>query len=346
MKLSKELKTGIITLLAIGLLVAGINFLKGNSFFGGDEVYVAYFPNSGQLAPATSVYVNGVAVGKVLTVEYVPEGDSMSKVRVEFNIQEDNVRIPKGSKVEIGNFDLLNKGILLTFNTDLSKGFYKPGDRIQGVVASDMISQVKSYADPTVQKLQQLINTVDKTVTSISAFWDKTATSKLESSMNEVELAIKRFGNVAVEVEDLVASEKAKLGRIISNVESISANLKSSNDKISAIVGNAKKITDDLVTVNYKSVVEDAQKTVQKLNAMLEDANNGNGTLGKLLHDEKLYNELVNTNKELQELVDDITLHPERYIHFSVFGAKTKGVPLTGKEEKALRKMLSDTIPH
>ncbi|HLP54499.1 MAG TPA: MlaD family protein [Fluviicola sp.] len=344
MKLSKELKAGIITLLAIGLLVAGINFLKGNSFFGGDDQYEAYFPNSGNLAPATSVYVNGVAIGKVLTVEYQPHGDSLSKVKVTFNIQDDNVQIPRGSKVEIGSVDFLNKGILLTLNSDLSKGYYKPGDKIQGSVESDMISQVKAYADPTIQKLQSLISTVDRTVTSINAFWDTTATSKIEASMNEVQIAIKRFGNVAIEVEDLVASEKAKFGRIMSNVESISANLKASNDKISGIIGNTKKITDDLVTVNYKSVVEDAQKTIQKLNGLLEDASNGEGTLGKLLHDEKLYNELVNTNKELQELVDDITVHPERYIHFSVLGAKTKGVPLTPREEKKLRNFL-DTIP-
>jgi phospholipid/cholesterol/gamma-HCH transport system substrate-binding protein len=345
LKLSKELKAGIITLLAIGLLVAGINFLKGNSFFGGDDQYEAYFPNSGNLAPATSVYVNGVAVGKVLTVDYNPGGDSLSMVKVTFNIQDDNVRIPRGSKLEIGSVDFLNKGLLLTLNSDLSKGYYKPGDRIRGVVASDLMSQVKAYADPTVQKLTSLIATVDKTVNSISAFWDTTATSKIEASMNEVQIAIKRFGNVAVEVEDLVASEKVRLAKIMSNVESISGNLKASNDKITAIIGNVKKISDDLVTVNYKSVVEDAQKTIQKLNATLDAANNGEGTLGKLLHDEKLYNELVNTNKELQELVDDITLHPERYIHFSVLGAKTKGVPLSGKEEKKLRTLL-DSIPN
>lgn len=334
-----------ITLLAIALLVAGINFLKGNSFFGGDDQYVAYFPNSGNLAPATSVYVNGVAVGKVLSVDYVPNGDSLSKVKVTFNIQDDNVKIPRGSEVEVGSVDFLNKGILLTLSSDLSKGYYQPGERIQGKVAVDLMTQVKDYADPALKKLQSLITTVDKTVTSISAFWDTTATSKIESSMNEIHTAIIRFGNVAEEVEGLVASEKVKLSKIMSNVESISGNLKASNEKIAAIIGNTKKITDDLLTVNYKGVVEDAQKTIQKLNAALEAANNGQGTLGKLLHDEQLYNELVNTNKELQELTEDIQLHPERYIHFSVLGAKTKGVPLTGQEEKKLRKLL-DTIPN
>ncbi len=86
------------------------------------------------------------------------------------------------------------------------------------------------------------------------------------------------------------------------------------------------------------------RKPIQKLNNTLEEVNSGQGSLGKLLKDEALYNELVNTNKEMQELVEDIQLHPERYIHFSVLGARTKGVPLTGRDEKKLRKLL-DTIP-
>jgi len=344
LKISKELKTGVILLLAIGLLVTGVNFLKGHSFFGGDDKYVAYFPNSGNLAPASSVYVNGVAIGKVLAVEYVDKGSVNRKVKVSFSISNSDVKIPRGSVIEIGGVDLLTKGLLIKMNSDLSKGYYKEGEAIQGIVAVDMVSQLKEYADPISQKIQKMMVSIDETVNSLNSFWDTTATSEIEESMQEIKIAIRRFGNVAVEVEDLVASEKLKLGRIFSNVESITNNLKASNEKIAGIIGNTKKITDDLVTVNYKAVVEDAQKTIQKLNNTLDAVNSGEGTMGKLLKDEKLYNELVNTNKRMQDLVEDIELHPERYIHFSVLGAKTKGVPLNGRDERKLRKLL-DTIP-
>jgi phospholipid/cholesterol/gamma-HCH transport system substrate-binding protein len=134
------------------------------------------------------------------------------------------------------------------------------------------------------------------------------------------------------------------LGRIMTNVESITLNLKKSNDQIAGIIGNAKRITDDLVTADFKKVVGDAQQTIKTLNAVLETAQKGEGTLGKLLGDDKLFNELVETNNELQNLVNDLQLHPERYIHFSVLGAKTKGVPLTAIEEKKLRQLI-DSIP-
>ena len=343
-KFSKEVATGFFVILAIGLLVAGINFLKGNSFFGGDDYYYAYFPNSGQVTPATDVVVNGVIVGKVLDVQLTDDKDSLKRVIIRFNIQDKNFKIPIGSTVEAGAIDLFSKGLIVRANPDISKGFYEPGNEVPGIVLTDITTQVKSYVDPITQKLQLIMTSVDKTLTDLSAFWDTTASSEMESSLREVKLAIKKFGNAASEIEALVVEEKVKLSRIMSNVQDITYNLKKSNDTVKAIVGNVKRITDDLVTADFKGVIENAKNTLAKVNTSLEAANNGEGTLGKLLGDESLYNELVRTNQELQNLVNDLQVHPERYIHFSVFGAKTKGVPLTNLEEKRLRNLL-DTIP-
>ena len=344
MKISKELITGAIVILAIGLLVAGVNFLKGNSFFGGDDLYYAYFPNSGQLAPASPVTLNGVSVGKVMSVDYVPENNPEKQVKVSFNISADNVRIPKGSQIEIGSLDLFSKGMLIHLSSDISKGYCESGDYIEGVVASDMITQVKSYADPISQKLQVMMSSIDKMVAGISAFWDSTATSEIEGSLKEVKVAIRRFGNAAEEIEELVVSEKVKLSRILANVETITLNLKKSNDAVKNIVGNVETITDDLVTADFKGVIGNAKETLAGINAVLDSAKSGEGTLGKLLGDESLYNELVKSNIELQDLLNDIQVHPERYIHFSVMGAKTKGVPLTNSEEIKLKQLL-DSIP-
>lgn len=344
MKISKEIKTGIIAVAAIAMLVAGINFLKGNSFFGGDKKYYAYFPNSGQLAVASNVTLNGVIVGKVLEVEYVPQNALDKRVRVAFSIQNEDVKLTVGSIVEIGSLDLFNKGMLISVSSDLSKGFYKPGATLEGRLAVDMMAQVKSYADPISQKVQAMMSSIDKMVTSLTAFWDTTATSEIEQSMKQVKIAIERIGNVAEEVQLLVGEEKVKFGRIMNNVESITQNLKKSNEEVTNIIGNTKKITDEMVTADFKGVISNASQTLKTFNTVLASAQKGEGTLGKLLGDDKLFNELVQTNKDLQELVDDIQMHPERYIHFSVFGAKTKGVPLSPAEEQKLRLILDSTV--
>jgi phospholipid/cholesterol/gamma-HCH transport system substrate-binding protein len=344
LKISKEITTGFFTILAVGLLVAGVNFLKGSSFFGGDQVYYAYFPNSAGVTPATSVYVNGVDVGKVLEVELTGSPDSLRKVKIKFNIQEPEFKIAKGSVVEAGGVDMFTKGITIKMNPDLTAGYYPEGAEIQGTVTTDITSQVKSYADPIVQKLQVMMTSIDRLATGVSSFWDTTATSELEATFKEVKTAIHKFGNAANEIETLLTDEKVKLSRIMSNVEAITLNLKKSNDTVKAIVGNVKRVTDDLVSADFKGVIGSAKITLEKINTALDNANKGEGTLGKLLSDDSLFEELVKTNQELQNLLNDLQVHPERYIHFSVFGAKTKGVPLTKQEEDKLRNLL-DSIP-
>ncbi|MDC1186430.1 MlaD family protein [Crocinitomicaceae bacterium] len=343
MKISKEIKTGVIAIAAIGLLVTGVNFLKGNSFFGGDEIYYSYYPNSGQLAGASNVTLNGVAVGKVLSIENVASTDPNKVVKVSFNIQHDNIKIPKGTIVQIDNLDLFGKGLVLKMPDSLTNGYYKSGAKIPGELVVDMMSQVKQMAEPVAAKLQTLMTSIEKVVQSATTLVDTNSAESIEGTILELKVAIKRFGNVALETENLVKSEKVKLGRIFSNVEGITENLKASNEKVAEIIGNTKKITDDLVSADFKSVINEAKLTLTSFNKLLASANSGEGTLGKLISDEKLYNELVQTNKSLQNLVNDISVHPERYIHFSAIGRKTKGVPLTSDEEKRLRNLLDST---
>jgi phospholipid/cholesterol/gamma-HCH transport system substrate-binding protein len=344
LKITKEVKTGVIAILAIALIITGVNFLKGNSFFGGDDVYYGYFPESGGLLPASGVAVNGVGVGKVIAIEYMPHEPIDRKVRITFNIQNKDIRIPKGTEIQIGSLDLFNKAILLNFPHIPSGGYYHPGAKLQGEVAKDMMQQVQAYADPLTKKLQKLMGNVDRVVTSFSSFWDTTATSEIEASLKEVKFAVKRFSNLSLEMESLVAEERVKLSAIFTNVASITSNLDRSNKEITSILGNTKRFTDDLVTSDFKNVISDAHKVLGTLNKALEETEKGKGNLAKFLKDETFYNDLLLTNKKMQDLIDDLHANPERYIHLSVFGRKVKGVPLKPKDEEKLRKLL-DSIP-
>lgn len=344
MKISKEIKTALIALLSILLLVAGVNFLKGNSFFGGDDVYYAYFSNSAGVQPASSVVLNGVSVGKILEVKNNFGAPEDKQILIKFNLTNHDLKLPIGTKVELGPIDLFSKGIILTLGDDESKGFYKPGDELIGTVAVDLFTQVKAYADPVTTRLQGMVEKLDNLATSFSVFWDETATSDFEQSMVELRETIHSFGNVAKNMDLLLEEEKSKLGQIFSNVESITHNLKLSNDKVAQILGNTAKISDDLVKSDFKKVIGDAQKTIDNFNTTLTGVNNGEGTLGKLVKDEALYSDLVKTNKDLQNLLLDLQTHPERYVHLSLIGRKTKGVPIPADQEEKLKKLL-DSIP-
>lgn len=344
MKLSKEIKAGFIAVSAIVLLVVGINFLKGYSLLGGDDTFYAYFPNSGQVMVSGNVTLNGVIIGKILDIQNVPTNPEKRRVKIKFSISESGIDLPKGTIIELGSLDLLTKGLIVNYPDHLKSGYYRPGDEIPGKMSADMFSQVKQYADPISQKLQSLILHIDGMVNSLSGVFDENGSNDITASIKELRITIKKIGDLSSEIQGFVGQEKAQFSKIMDHVESITSNLKKSSDEVSAIIGNTKKISDDLVTADFKGTILEAQTTLKKFNFMLEDVNKGSGTLGKLIHDEKLYNELVETNNELQELVDDLQAHPERYVHLSVIGGKSKGLQLTGKQEGKLKKWL-DTIP-
>lgn len=347
MKISRELIVGVVTLLAIGLLVAGVNFLKGNSFFGGDDVYYAYFSNSAGVTASNSVYFNGVIVGKITDVQLTGNPDPTKAVKITFNIQDDKFRIPKNMDLQAGGAenDLLGKGLIIQPTQDSAKmmipGFYKPGDKIQGVVAESLTSQIEAEIGPIRDNINFVLGNLDEFSKKLAAFWDTTASSEMEKSLVEVRMAIKKFGNAADMINSLVAEEKVKVSRIMSNVQEITLNLKKSNDTVKAIVGNVKTITDDLVTADFKGTIENAKNTLASVNKVLDAALTGDGTIGKLISDDSLYLELVQTNQQLQDLVEDLQKHPERYIHFSVLGAKSKR-QFTEAEEKKIRKEVLD----
>lgn len=344
MKFSKEIKAGLIAIVSIVLLVIGINFLKGYSLFGGDNTYYSYFSNSGQLMVSSDVTLNGVIIGKVLDIQNMPKNAENRRVRIKFSISESDIKLPKGTIIELGSLDLLKKGLIVNYPVTDKKGYFKSGDEVPGKMAADMFSQVKQYADPISQKLQSLILHIDDMVNSLSGVFDENGSNDLSSSIRELKSTIKNIGDLAKEVKSFVSEEKMQFSKIMNHVESITLNLKKSNDAISQIIGNSKKITDDLVSADFKGTILDAQTTLKKLNFVLEDINQGKGTLGKLVKDEKLYTELVESNNELQELVDDLQANPQRYVHLSAFGRKNKGLELTNKQEQKLKRIL-DSIP-
>lgn len=344
MKISKEIKAGFIAVSAIVLLVLGINFLKGYSLLGGDDTFYAYFPNSGQVMVSGNVTLNGVIIGKILEIQNVPENSENRRVKIKFSISEPDIKLPKGTIIELGSLDLLTKGLIVNYPDQLKSGYYNSGAEIPGKLSADMFSQVKQYADPISQKLQSLILHIDGMVNSLSGVFDENGSNDITASIKELRITIKKIGDLSSEIQGFVGQEKAQFSKIMNHVEQITSNLEKSSDEVSAIIGNSKKISEDMVSADFKGTILEAQTTLKKFNYMLEDVNKGNGSLGKLVHDEKLYNELVETNNELQELVDDLQAHPERYVHLSVIGRKNKGLQLTGKEEGKLKKWL-DTIP-
>jgi phospholipid/cholesterol/gamma-HCH transport system substrate-binding protein len=338
LKISKEFKTGLVVILAVTILITGVNFLKGDNLLGGTTEYYAVFDESGFLEPSSAVSLNGVTVGSVKSIYNDPT--NLKRVIIRFSVNQEGLKIPFGSIAEITSTSLLSKGLVLQFNYDANNTFHAPGDTLIGNVAPELADAVTAEVLPVKEKLERLMSSVENMVVSINSFWDTSAAHSLEGSMLEIQIAVARFGNLAKNLDEMIIDERVRLANILSNVESISINLKNSNQKVAKIIGNVEALTDTLVTADFKNVIVQATTTLESINTAMENAAKGEGTLGKLLHDEELYNELIKTNKSLQELVEDIELHPEKYIHVSAFARKNKGATLTKEEKKLLKELL------
>ena len=345
MKVSKEFKTGLVVILSTLLLIFGVNYLKGNSFFGGDDVYYAYFPTSGSLTPSSSVTLNGVEVGKVISVRLVNPSefiDPNKRVLVKFNIQNPELKLAVGSDVQIVP-GVLSTGVQIQQNFIADKGYFNIGDTMTGTVSQEIAEQLETELLPLKRKMENLMVSVDNIVASINNFWDTSAAHTMDAGLNEVKIAISRFSRAAYNLDNIVIKQSDKLNNIFDNVEQITGSIVETEKQIKAVVGNVSDLTDTLLTANFKNAIAQTTLTMESLNDALAASSRGEGTLGKLLNDEQLYDELNKTNMKMQELVEDIKLHPERYIHVSMFGSRIKGVPLTKEEERKLRSVL-DTI--
>jgi phospholipid/cholesterol/gamma-HCH transport system substrate-binding protein len=146
----------------------------------------------------------------------------------------------------------------------------------------------------------------------------------LVNSFESVNSSILKFEHTVTEFDLLVTNERSKLGRIFSNVESITENLKNNNEKLSHVFANIDQITDDVAKSNVKQTMEDLQKSAAGLKLIVEKTERGEGSIGKLVNNDSLYSNLNRSSENLSKLLEDMKANPKRYVHFSVFGKKDK----------------------
>src|SRR5690554_1450231 len=181
--------------------------------------------------PSSSVTLNGVEVGKVLGINLVSPNvynDPNKRVLVKFSIQTNDLKIAKGSGIKIVP-GMLSTEMQIDQNFIADQGYYNIGDTLKGTVSQEITEQIETQLLPVKVKLENLMTSIDNIVNSISVFWDTSAAYTLDQGLNEVKIAIGRFGNVAYDLEGLIASEKVKLANIFSNVEDITYNFKQTN---------------------------------------------------------------------------------------------------------------------
>lgn len=324
MKISKEVKTGILVVVAIALFVYGFNILRGTDIFKKRFTLYALYNKADGVIEANPVLINGYKVGQVYKLELVKRGDQY-KVLLTFLMYE-KVSIPQGSLAKITSSDLLgSKAVEITFSD--SKQMVADGDTLLPDVEDDLKTSVDKRIAPLQKKAESLISSIDSVMQVVQQVLNANVRQNLISSFESIKNTIVYLQHTALNLDTLTSTQKSKISHILDKVQSITSNIEKSNDKLSNIINNFSNISDSLAKADLKKTIEQTNAAMTQANDVLLQINSGKGTVGKLIKNDSIYNNLNKASEDLDKLLKDLRINPERYMHISVFGRKDRNKP-------------------
>ncbi len=299
MKLTKEIKIALVAIVGILIMYFGINFLKGMNLFSTNNTYFITFDDIQGLGASTPIYADGYKVGTVDGLEYDYKENGPIKVKVD--IIKD-LRIPQGSKAEIvkdlmGN---LQVNLLLANNP---RERVEPGGVIPGAVNGGMMDKAANLV-PVVEKM---LPKLDSILTSVNALL---ADPALAASLHNVETITSNLTLSTRELNTLMAGLNKQVPGMIG--------------KANGVLDNTNRLTANLASLDVQGTLNKVNQTLESAHQFTEKLNSNQGSLGLLMNDTKLYDNLTSTMGHADSLVIDLKAHPKRYVHFSVFGRKDK----------------------
>ncbi len=318
MKINNETKVGIITVFSVTILILGYNYLKGKDVFTDTvDIYAEYEQING-IKESNPVLYNGFAVGKITKLKLSERGTIIATLTLKPNLQ-----IPDNTIAKIVSQDILGaKAVVLQFGD--SRTFVEEGDTLRTDLEMSLAESVNSEVLPVKQKAEKLLGTMDSILVSIQYILNPNFRSNIDQSFASIKRSIETLEVTATRVDSMVKYQSARFKVISSNIESISTNLKNNNQKITDILSNVEQISDSLTRVNFVLTIDRANKALQDIAIITEKINTGQGTLGMLVNDDKLYHNLNQSSRDLDKLLVDLRLNPKRYVNISVFGGSNK----------------------
>ncbi len=330
MKFKKEIKIALIFILALIIFIWGLNYLKGKNIFKKQRVLYSVYVNASGLGVSDPVMINGYQIGNVIDISLMQDGSG--KILVKYSINED-YDIPKNSIAQIESSDLLgSKAIVIKLGD--ANHFIESGDTLNSAIQLSLQEEVSLQMLPLKNKAEDLLQSFDSVLAVISYIFNENTRNNLQKSFESIKHTIANLEHTTYNIDTLVSTNKYKLAGIIQNVESITHNIKDNNEAIHNAIQNFSAISDTLASANLKQTLDNADKTLSDFSAMMEKVNNGEGSLGLLMQNDTLYKNVERSAKEVELLIEDIRLNPQRYMHFSIFGKNPKRMKYVAPEEE------------
>lgn len=324
MKISREVIIGIAITIAIGCFIFGFNFLKGKNYFSNQRKFYAVYNDIDGLVEANPLMINGFKIGIVGDIKL--SGDTTRSVIVTLLV-DNEVKIPKNSVAKVVNSDILgSKAVRIILGNGII--FANDGDTLQSDQEDNLKQAVNKTIAPLQKKAEGLISSIDSVMTVVQQVFNAKAQENLAKSFESISLAISSLQTTSYRVDTMVMNEKGKISSILTKVNTLATTLANNNDKLSNAINNFSSISDSLAKSKLTNVIRNADIALTQVSVIMTKVNKGEGTLGMLVNNDSLYRKLDKSAEDLDKLLIDLRMNPERYVRVSVFGGKDKKKPL------------------
>ena len=304
MRLSKEIKAAFFVLSTILLFIFGFNYLKGSSILDKQKTIYAVYDEVDGLLVGANVMINGLSIGNVTELDFLPNS---TKILVTLKVK-DKLNFSSKSTASIYETGVLG-GLAISIEPVFEReSIVKTGDTLMSSVRPGLTELINRQIEPLSRQLQSTITSVDSIFTGASNVLNRQTQEEIKESISVLTSAIKAINSSSLIIEETLASKSTQINNTLDNFEKISSNL--------------SNVSDELNSFGLSSLLTNLEVSVDGISSIVDKLDSDNSTLGKLINEDEVYNNLNSSIESLNILINDIKTNPKKYVHFSVFGRK------------------------
>ncbi len=323
MKISNETKIGVMATIGVAMLIIGFKYLKGHGLFKKEKHIYAVYTDVQGLKQSNPVVINGLQIGRI---ENLDGGKDMKKILVTVSLTKD-INIPTNSLA------VINPNLLGSPTMEIQLGdantYLKSGDTLLTTLSGGAFDEALKLINPVLYEVKNAVKSLDSVLVTVTTVFDVRAKDNIKNILDNVNAATNSFAITSQSLQKLLNVQNGALAQSLENLNKFTANLNANNSNLDSILENTKAFSNSLSQINFQKTIDTLNIAINNFKAGSEKINSKEGSLGLLLNDKTLYNNLESTSDKLNVLLDDIRVHPKRYVNFSVFGKKDKGDYLT-----------------
>lgn len=305
MKYKSEVRIGITGIITLLVIIWGVNYLKGQNLIKSNYKLVAMYNQAEGLESSAGVLLNGFKIGTVSEVRYDTEKQVPVTVYMEV---ENRYKLPKGSIAQIFSADLLGSRAIkiISGNSEIT---LQNGDTLAGSIENDLFSTLLDEIDPLSDGITSAVNTLDSAASALNSLLRNPSVSMMINNMEEISSSLKKS-----------VAESGDLGKALESIKNISGKLEDQLVSIENSIKNFESISGDMKDANLDSLILSMNQTATALASISGAIQKGEGTIGKLVYEDSIYNQINLLVTDLDSLINDITSNPKKYVHFSLIG--------------------------